>query len=116
MANVKKSIDEIISATGQTLKPYDVYRILAEAVSSVDPSREMKPQMMYNYDRNGLIVKGRKAIETGSAGRYTVQEALEFVSKWVMRNYKVQWPAAQQQNTIESDEVEGQLDMFEIEA
>lgn len=115
MANTKRTIEEILSTTGQQLTPYEVYRIWQAAAFEVDSTRELRPQMAYNYDRNGLIVKGRSSKQTGSAGRYTVQEALEFVSKWIMRNYKTQWPVATTE-IDENAEVEGQLEMFEIEA
>lgn len=108
MANTKKSVVEILATQGQSLTPYEVYRIWSEAVSTIDASRELKPQMAYNYDRNGLIVKGRSAKVTGTAGRYTSEEAVAFVSKWVKKNYQVEWPTIK---VDENAEIEGQTEL-----
>jgi len=70
--------------------------------------------MMYNYTRNGLIVKGKK----GSAKeiRYSAEEVVLFVNKWFAKNYKLENVAttSTQNIVVENEEVEGQLEMFEV--
>lgn len=89
MANIKVNIQDLI-AKQSDITPYEVFRLLQHATSQVDPARAaaLKPQMMYNYDRNGLIVSGRKAKDTGEAGRYTHSEVVAFVAKWTKKNLK----------------------------
>jgi hypothetical protein len=109
MSNTKKSIEEIQNTEGQTLTPYEVFRLWQHAIDTHNIDRELKPQMAYNYDRNGLIVKGRSAKETKIAGRYTVEEANAFVAKWLMKNYKIEAVVV-----TESDECDGQEDLLEL--
>lgn len=95
MANTKRSIQDIRSS--QTLTPYEVYRLWQDAVESIDATRaaQLKPQMAYNYDRNGLIVKGYNlATRGGEAGRYTVEQADAFIAKWIKKNYNRDYKAA----------------------
>lgn len=87
MANTTKSIDQILAS--DELTAYEVYRVLVHFTTPIDSKRaaSLKPQMMYNYTRNGLIVKGKKG--SGSDIRYTVTETLAFVSKWAKKNLGV---------------------------
>lgn len=110
MANIKHSV-ESIEAQMTDLTPYQVYVVWQAEIVKVDSTREIRPQMAYNYDRNGLIVKGRASKGTGEAGRYTFEEARAFVAKWMMKNYKVNIDTPVE---IESTEVEGQLDLLEM--
>jgi len=132
MANTKKTIEQIRATDGQLLTPYEVFRILQNGVELggfTEAAGKLRPQMMYNYDRNGGIVAGyTQDSRDGLAGRYTVEQADEFATRYITKN-RSKWtnkpntattvdPFANVQEILESDtEVEGQLDMFdEIDA
>ena len=91
MANTTKSIDAILAS--DELTAYEVYRLWAAAVATVDVNRasELRPQMVYNYTRNGLIAKGKKG--SGSVIRYTVTEAQAWIKKWTNKHLTTE-PAA----------------------
>lgn len=112
MANTKRTIEEILKS--EQITPYEVFRLWQDAIDKLNIDRQLKPQMAYNYDRNGLIVKGRKALETGEAGRYTVTEAYEFIARWLLRNYKIEFNFNAPTTPTESDECEGQEELFAI--
>src|SRR6185436_19514846 len=84
MANTTKSIQQILDSA--ELTAYEVYRLQHAATQLIDPDRaaELRPQMIYNYTRNGLIVKGKKG--SGKDIRYTVTEAAQWIKKWTMKN------------------------------
>ena len=84
MANTTRSIDAILAS--DELTAYEVYRLWAAAVATVDVNRasELRPQMVYNYTRNGLIAKGKKG--SGSVIRYTVTEAQAWIKKWTNKH------------------------------
>lgn len=42
---------------------------------------QVRPQMMYNYGRNGLIVKGRRTTD-----KVTKAQATEFITRFVKKN------------------------------
>jgi hypothetical protein len=91
MANTTQTSAEILASEGQTIKPYGVYIVLRDQLTELGElarAESLRPQMMYNYDRNGLIVKGRAAKVTKEAGRYTTDEVRTFVQKWVKKNCK----------------------------
>lgn len=115
MANTKKSIKEILATTDQSLTPYEVFRLWQDEIDKNEIDRELKPQMAYNYDRNGLIVKGRASKNESSAGRYSVEEAMAFIAKWIMKNYKIDIAPQIEENTenTENTECEGQLELIE---
>lgn len=59
------------------ITPYQLASLINMELAGrgMDPIR---PQMMYNYNRNGMIVKGVKNLD-----RFTVAQALEYVGKFV---------------------------------
>jgi hypothetical protein len=63
---------------------YGIATVLNKILSRV--GREpVRPQMMYNYARNGLIVKGEKV--TGQTLRmFTKAEVATFIVKYALRN------------------------------
>lgn len=118
MANTKKSIEEIMASDGQTLKPYEVFRLWQNEIDKLELSepRVLIPQMAYNYDRNGMIVKGRSSKQTGTAGRYSVEEAMAFIAKWILKNYKIDITplTVAEEAELEDDECDGQEDLLEL--
>jgi hypothetical protein len=104
MANTKRTIEEIRATEGQTLTPYEVFRVLQHQVEQVSPeaAAKLRPQMMYNYDRNGGIVKGyTQESRDGLAGRYTVEQADQFVQKYIAKNGMKWFAQARQAATVD---------------
>lgn len=83
--------------------PYMVARIVNEALKE-NGLEQIIPQMMYNYDRNGLI-NGTKA-QNQQRG-YTTEEVIKFVEKFVaMRIAKGRKVQTTEPLTIEQINVE----------
>ena len=61
-----------------TVTPYKVATIINGAFEVLGVAKVIPTQMMYNYARNGLIVKGKKG-----AKAYTQSEVTAFVTKYV---------------------------------
>lgn len=89
MANIKVSATEILEMESG-ITPYQVHTVLNSKLAELEIDRQVPPQMMYNYDRNGVIVKGRASKVTKEAGRYSNTEVINFVTKWIEKNYKIQ--------------------------
>lgn len=89
MANTKLTSDQIIARAEAEggLTPYQIASLINykfEAAGRKDLC--IRPQMMYNYDRNGLIVKGVKnVVNTRNTCKYTVDEGTTFVDKYVSK-------------------------------
>jgi len=62
---------------------YVVWKIVTGAFKVLGVEKNVPSQMMYNYTRNGMIVKGKK----GSAKeiRYTKDEVKAFATKYVTK-------------------------------
>lgn len=110
MANKTLSVDKIRAngERGDLLTPYQIAKLINAKLVEVGLD-EIRPQMMYNYDKNGLIVKGQKGIK-----EYTLAEADEFVEKFTAKRISKNQPV--EVETVEDTEVEGQMDLFEDEA
>jgi hypothetical protein len=64
---------------------YEIHKILNQILRDGGYVRTIKPQMMYNYLRNGLIVKGEK-IFGESLRRVTKIEVVQFIERYVAKN------------------------------
>jgi hypothetical protein len=65
---------------------------------------EIRPQMMYNYDKNGLIngTKGQNALEREGKLGYTTEEVIAFANKFAdMRQAKAANAPAPKVETVE---------------
>jgi hypothetical protein len=60
--------------------PYSIATIINAVFVEMGSDKQVKPQMMYNYARNGLIntIKGQK--------QYTAEDAAAFIIRYVNRN------------------------------
>jgi hypothetical protein len=67
--------------TVDQITPYQVHNVVNTVLEVLGSAYRVRPQMMYNYDRNGLIVKGRKGSK-----RFTSAEVVGFVTRFVNRN------------------------------
>ena len=61
--------------------PYQIHNAVNSVLKALGSEYRVRPQMMYNYDVNGLIVKGAKGQK-----RYTSDEVYDFVVRFVNRN------------------------------
>lgn len=65
---------------GDKITPYGIHTLVNGVMEILGNSYRVRPQMMYNYDRNGLISKGKKG-----AKEYTRTEVEAFVTKFTTR-------------------------------
>lgn len=81
------TIEEIVQSLtedmGESITPYAIHRVINSTFEVLGVQKEIRPQMMYNYDRNGLIVKGSKGIK-----KYTNLQVQEFAVKYVTKHSK----------------------------
>lgn len=88
MANNKLSIEQIM-ARGE-VEGFTAYQIhsIVNAMLEKAGRGDLKiiPQMMYNYDRNGMIVKGVKNVTKSRT--FTTSEVQEFTERFVNNRIK----------------------------
>jgi hypothetical protein len=73
--------------TSEEYSAYGVWKVLNKiaTVTNVTLSESMKnrPQMMYNYARNGVLVKGESVKKNTYVSRkYSRDEVIEFLNKY----------------------------------
>jgi len=79
--NVADLVRDLVDAiTVDEITPYLVHSVINAAMEALDSEYRVRPQMMYNYARNGLVVKGSKG-----AKRFTRDEVCDFVVRFVNR-------------------------------
>jgi len=81
--------------TAEEYSAYGIHTVLNQVLVA-NGLDKIRPQMMYNYARNGLIVKGAK-IFGQSLRNFTKDEVAEFIVRYSHRNgveVKVGQPAA----------------------
>jgi hypothetical protein len=79
MSNTKLSLEQIQSRGEQEgFTAYQIWRILSAKLVEAGLEGWKRPQQMYNYDRNGLIVKGVK--DVSKTRKFTRAEVDEFVN------------------------------------
>lgn len=110
MANQNLSAEQIIARA--QLEGITVYQIakLINFRLEANGFEPIRPQMMYNYNKNGLI-NGRKNDEV------TLAEALAYVEKFATRRmaqdkYRKAQPVEVIETEVESTECEGQLSLI----
>jgi hypothetical protein len=70
--------------TEEQYSAYAVHTVL-NLVLQANGMEKVRPQMMYNYARNGLIVTGEK-IFGATLRPFTASEVMEFVIRYCVRN------------------------------
>lgn len=86
-ANEINSIDDVVRhllesvSDSVLLSPYAIAKIYND-YATIAGVPEVRPQMMYNYSANGMIVKGSKK---HNEHRYTKAETYVFLVKFVPR-------------------------------
>lgn len=64
-----------------TITPYKIAVIVNKVFEANEHAKRIPPQMMYNYDRNGIIAKGIKG-----AKAYNKTQVTEFVTKFTNKH------------------------------
>jgi hypothetical protein len=114
--NTKLSLDQIaIRAEVEGYTGYQLWRILDAKLRAEGLEGWKRPQQVYNYDRNGMIVKGQKNVSRDR--KFTKEEVDTFVEIQIEKakikaevKIDIQVPA---ESEVEV-EVEGQLTMMDL--
>jgi hypothetical protein len=73
-------VQDLVTEVGHDqITPYGIHTIINTILAAYDV-KTIIPQHMYNYDRNGMIVKGQKGQK-----RYSGSEVTAFVIKFVSK-------------------------------
>ena len=70
--------------TEEEYSAYGIHTVL-NVILKENGKDPVRPQMMYNYARNGMIVKGQK-IFGATLRPFTAEEVVEFIVRYVDRN------------------------------
>lgn len=82
VTDLRTLVEGIVEETDRDIHtPYQVHVIVNLVLQGLGTDYRVRPQMMYNYDRNGMIVRGSK-----SKMRFTNDEVIEFVTRFTERN------------------------------
>jgi hypothetical protein len=102
MSNTKLTSETIITR-GETegVTAYQIATLINEKLIAAGLDK-IRPQMMYNYSRNGMIVKGQKG---DMSHRYTVAEATTYAETFATKRIN---KANQTVEAPENQEVDGQ--------
>lgn len=71
-------LTETVFGDDDTITPYKLHNIVNGAFEALGSDKRIPPQMMYNYSRNGMLVKGQKGIKA-----LTKEQAKAFATKFV---------------------------------
>jgi len=87
MSEIQIAIMNLIVAEVPTEETscYGIATVLNRIVKANGSGKSVRPQMMYNYARNGMIVRGEK-IFGETLRTFTKIEVAEFVMKYCSRN------------------------------
>lgn len=70
--------DLVLTIPTKEITAYAIHTVINKALEVFNSNIQIRPQMMYNYARNGMIVKGHKGTRT-----YTQDEVIAFATKFV---------------------------------
>jgi hypothetical protein len=72
---------EEVKGEGAPFTPYAIAELITDTFCELGSDKKVRGQMMYNYDRQGLIVKGMK-----DKKRYTAEEAAVFALRYIHKH------------------------------
>jgi hypothetical protein len=81
---VESVIGELVGTLEDQNTAFRVATVINKAFQILGIEKEIPTQMMYNYTRNGMIVKGKKG--KASEIRYTKDEVAAFATKYVNKH------------------------------
>jgi hypothetical protein len=64
-----------------SITPYQIHTVVNTLFEAFGHPKRIRPQMVYNYDRNGMIVKGLKDVK-----RYGADDVAAFATKFVTKH------------------------------
>lgn len=79
---IESMVRQLVEANRKDMTAYRISKILNDALEIFDVDYSVSSQMMYNYDRNKMIVKGRTI---GTTRFFTNDEVVEFVTRIVKK-------------------------------
>jgi hypothetical protein len=87
------TIEEIVETLvekGQIYKPYGIHTLINRALEVLGADRQIAPQMIYNYSRNSLIVRGRGEKVNGKVVNkdhvYDSEQVTKFMIRYLSKN------------------------------
>jgi len=81
LETVIEELVETVFGDDETITPYKVHNVVNGTFEILGASKRVPPQMMYNYSRNGMLVKGVKGIKALNKEQVTA-----FVTKYVNKH------------------------------
>jgi len=81
---VESIIEELVTVafgTDETITPYKVATIINGTFKITGTDKQIPPQMMYTYDKNGMIAKGFKGVKA-----YNREQVTAFVTKYTAKH------------------------------
>jgi len=77
---VAEVVEEGWEKGSETATPYRIAILINKVFQATYTEKQIPTQYMYSYDRNGIIVKGKKGVKA-----YTKDEVLAFVNKYTKK-------------------------------
>lgn len=110
MANKVLTVEQIIArGRSEGFTAYQIWKLIdAKLTAAGYPEHGVRPQMIYNYDRQGMVVKGHKNVTASRT--FTEAEVMSFVEKFTTRKIE-KLQAAKAAETETEAQVEGQLEL-----
>lgn len=81
LETVVEELATVAFGTDETVTPYKIATIINKTFEVMGAEKRIPTQMMYNYDRNGMIVKGKKSVKA-----YTKDEVTAYVNKYTTKH------------------------------
>jgi len=79
--SIEELARDIVSDMGDEISPYKIATVVNTVLEALGAEKRVRPQMTYNYDVNGLIVKGVKGKK-----KYTRDEVVAWVTKYATKH------------------------------
>ncbi len=79
--SIEELVLDIVSALPSEVTPYQIHSVVNTVFDALGAGKSVRPQMMYNYAKNGLIVKGAK-----DRKRFSQDEVIAFAVKYVTKH------------------------------
>jgi hypothetical protein len=96
-----EQLEMVLAEVGEgTVSAYGIAKIL-NRVLVANGEKEVRSQMMYNYAKNGMIVRGEK-VAGETLREFTPLEVAEFICRFVLRNGgEIKFTAPENPNQLE---------------
>lgn len=78
---VDQIVKELVDTLSEPITAYKIAVVINKSFEVLGIEKTIPTQMMYNYTKNGMIVKGKKG--KASDIRYTKEEVATFATKYI---------------------------------